>query len=106
MELYDVGPTRTTAVGHLERYSGGSGGLELNFVSDYVEGPLLENVKVAAGWTSTGAGRASVEVRGGDSGEGLDTLECWDASAQRVFFVEHPVGGEPSHEGDPSACPP
>jgi hypothetical protein len=60
--------------------------------------------KVGSRWNPTGAGRADVDVRGGDAAEGAQITECWDASFVRVYAQGVSPDGGVGSEGDPAAC--
>ena len=60
--------------------------------------------QVRSRWDPSGAGRADVEVHGGDAADGAQVTECWDTRFDRVYANGvAPYGGTAS-EGDPSAC--
>lgn len=63
-----------------------------------------ETGKVGSRWNPTGAGRADVEIQGGDAAEGARITECWDASFVRVYAQGTAPDGGVGAEGDPAAC--
>ena len=82
----------------------GSGSLVFDAEANLVGGPALEAGKVGARWIPSGAGRADVEVHGGDALDGGQLTECWDASFQRVYARGVSPDGGVGSEGDPTAC--
>jgi hypothetical protein len=60
--------------------------------------------QVRSRWIPTGAGRADVELHGGDAADGAQITECWDASFGRVYANATTPDGGIGTEGDPSAC--
>jgi hypothetical protein len=63
-----------------------------------------ESGKVGSRWNPSGAGRADVELHGGDAPEGALVTECWDASFRRVFAQGPAPDGGVASEGDATAC--
>jgi hypothetical protein len=63
-----------------------------------------ESGKVGSRWNPSGAGRADVELHGGDAPEGAQVTECWDASFRRVFAQGPAPDGGVASEGDATAC--
>jgi hypothetical protein len=82
----------------------GSGSLAFDAEANLVGGPALEAGKVGARWIPSGAGRADVEVHGGDALDGGRLTECWDSSFQRVYAQGVSPEGGVGSEGDPTAC--
>jgi len=83
----------------------GSGSLIFDAEANLVGGPeALEVGKVGSRWNPTGAGRADVEVQGGDAADGGQITECWDASFVRVYAQGVSPDGGAGSEGDPAAC--
>ena len=83
----------------------GSGSLVFDAEANLVGGPeLLETGKVGSRWNPSGAGRADVEVHGGDAAGGGQITECWDASFVRVYAQGVSPDGGVGSEGDPAAC--
>jgi hypothetical protein len=83
----------------------GSGTLVFDAVANLVGGPeALEAGKVGARWIPSGAGRADVEVHGGDALDGGQLTECWDASFEQVYAQGVSPDGGVGSEGDPAAC--
>jgi hypothetical protein len=70
----------------------------LAFDADVVAG------KVGSRWNPSGAGRADVELHGGDAPDGAQITECWDASFRRVFAQGPAPDGGVASEGDATAC--
>jgi hypothetical protein len=82
-----------------------SGSLVFDASANLVGGPdALETGKVDSRWIPSGAGRADVEVHGGDALDGGELTECWDASFDRVYAQGVSPDGGVGSEGDPSAC--
>jgi len=65
-------------------------------------GPAAEEVTVRSRWQGTGAGRADVRVRGGDTSTEITASECWDTGFRRVFYVDS--GEWVPTEGDLASC--
>ena len=85
--------------------SDGSGALAFDAEANLVGGPdALETGKVGSRWNPSGAGRADVEVHGGDAADGGQITECWDASFGRVYARGVSPDGGVGSEGDPGAC--
>jgi len=83
----------------------GSGSLLFDAAANLVDSPeALEAGKVGSRWNPTGAGRADVELQGGDAAEGAQITECWDASFVRVYAQGVSPDGGVGSEGDPAAC--
>ena len=83
----------------------GSGSLVFDAQANMVGGPdALEAGQVRSRWTPTGAGRADVEVHGGDAADGSLVTECWDASFGRVYAQGSAPDGGVASEGDAVAC--
>jgi len=86
-------------------WSDGSGSLVFDAEANLVGGPeALEAGKVGSRWIPSGAGRADVEVHGGDALDGGRLTECWDASFQRVYAQGVSPDGGVGSDGDPAAC--
>ena len=98
------GPTTTADI--LSSLLGdGSGSLVFDAEANLTGGPeLLENGKVGSRWNPSGAGRADVEVYGGDAADGGQITECWDANFVRVFARGVSPDGGVGSEGDAAAC--
>jgi hypothetical protein len=101
-----VGSGPTTTADILSSLLGdGSGSLVFDAEANLVGGPdLLEIGKVGSRWDPSGAGRADVEVHGGDAANGGQITECWDATFLRVFAQGVSPDGGVGSEGDPAAC--
>jgi hypothetical protein len=85
--------------------SDGSGSLAFDAEANLVGGPeALEAGKVGSRWIPSGAGRADVEVHGGDALDGGQLTECWDSIFQRVYAQGVSPDGGVGSEGDPAAC--
>jgi hypothetical protein len=85
--------------------SDGSGTLAFDADANLVGGPeALEAGKVGSRWNPSGAGRADVELHGGDAPDGAQITECWDASFRRVFARGPAPDGGVASEGDATAC--
>jgi hypothetical protein len=98
------GPT-TTADILSSLLADGSGTLSFDAEANLVDGPeALEQGKVGSRWNPTGAGRADVEVHGGDAADGGQITECWDSSFVRVYAHGVSPDGGVGSEGDPAAC--
>lgn len=101
-----VGSGATTTADIVSSLLGdGSGSLVFDAEANLVGSPeLLEAGKVGSRWNPSGAGRADVEVHGGDAADGGQLTECWDASFVRVFVRGVSPDGGVGSEGDPAAC--
>jgi hypothetical protein len=64
----------------------------------------LEAGRVGSRWIPSGAGRADVEVHGGDAEGGGRLTECWSESFARVYAQGVSPDGGVGSEGDPAAC--
>jgi hypothetical protein len=64
----------------------------------------LEAGRVGSRWIPSGAGRADVEVHGGDDEGGGRLTECWNESFARVYAQGVSADGGVGSEGDPAAC--
>jgi len=85
--------------------SDGSGTLAFDADANLVGGPeALEAGKVGSRWNPSGAGRADVELHGGDAPDGAQITECWDANFSRVFARGPSPDGGVASEGDATAC--
>ena len=63
----------------------------------------LENVALHSRWNASGAGRADVEITGGDlTVPKVDATECWSSIFARVYYTDT-ASYEPT-TGSPSAC--
>jgi hypothetical protein len=98
------GPTATADI-LSSLLADGSGNLLFDAEANLVDSPeALEAGKVGSRWNPTGAGRADVEVQGGNAAEGARITECWDASFVRVYAQGVSPDGGVGSEGDPAAC--
>ena len=83
----------------------GSGSLIFDAHANLVGGPdALETGNVGSRWIPSGAGRADVELHGGDALDGARLTECWDASFLRVYAQGMSPDGGTGSDGDPAAC--
>jgi hypothetical protein len=83
----------------------GSGSLIFDAEANLAGEPeTLEAGKVGSRWNPSGAGRADVELSGGDAGEGARITECWDTTFGRVYAQGISPDGGIGSEGDPAAC--
>ncbi|HZJ53999.1 MAG TPA: hypothetical protein VFD38_07660 [Myxococcaceae bacterium] len=83
----------------------GSGSLVFDAEANLAGGPeTIEAGKVGSRWTPAGAGRADVELSGGEAGDGARLTECWDASFARVYAQGASADGGVASEGEPAAC--
>ena len=83
----------------------GSGSLAFDAQANLVGGPeALEAGRVGSRWIPSGAGRADVEVHGGDAEGGGRLTECWSESFARVYAQGVSPDGGVGSEGDPAAC--
>lgn len=77
--------------------------------ADHTPLPLLETHTVTAYWKDDVAGRADVQIQGGDipAGEQASFTECWDAFVLRTYAKFEWNGATPILfiEGDIGACP-
>jgi hypothetical protein len=76
---------------------------------DVIDGTRVERQTVDVCWTPTGAGRARVQIRGGDvpRSNAASANECWDASQVSTWYrlwvaVDSPQNVE---EGNAGSCP-
>jgi hypothetical protein len=98
------GPTTTADV--LSSLRGdGSGSLVFDADADLVgDTAALEAGKVGSRWTPSGAGRADVELHGGDAEGGARITECWNDGFARVYAQGVSPDGGVGSDGDPAAC--
>ena len=83
----------------------GSGELSVDVQANLVGDPaVLEAGQIRSRWAPSGAGRADVEIHGGDASDGGQITECWDASFDRVYAQGTTPDGGVASEGDPTAC--
>jgi hypothetical protein len=84
--------------------AGGAGSVEISGLGDIDDSKAtkLEDLHLLSRWDTTGAGRADIEMNGGDLPFTVDASECWSSSFARVFYKDT-VDYEPP-TGDPSAC--
>ncbi|MGZ6077495.1 MAG: hypothetical protein ACXWK6_06785 [Myxococcaceae bacterium] len=83
----------------------GSGSLVFDALANLVGSPdSLEAGQVRSRWIPTGAGRADVELHGGDAADGAQITECWDASFGRVYANATTPDSGIGTEGEASAC--
>jgi hypothetical protein len=81
----------------------GSGDMVFEFSTDAGGGPALESATLRSRWLATGAGRADIQLAGGDLGTTVATAsECWDTMFKRVFYVDSV--GLAATEGAQTAC--
>ena len=100
----DSGPS-TTAEIVSTMLADGSGSLVFDAEANLAgESGTLEAGKVGSRWNPTGAGRADVELSGGDAGDGARITECWDADFRRLYAQGISADGGVGSEGDPAAC--
>lgn len=59
---------------------GQGGAFEFQSLSDLVTGAALETGNIKSRWQESGAGRADVQVTGGDVSSPVTINECWDSS--------------------------
>jgi len=99
-----AGPTTTADVLSFLR-GDGSGSLVFDADADLVgDTAALEAGKVGSRWIPSGAGRADVELHGGDTEEGARLTECWDEGFARVYAQGASPDGGVASVGDPAAC--
>lgn len=65
-------------------------------------GTRPEEMTIRSRWEATGAGRADVRLRGGDTTTEVLASECWDSRFLRVFYADS-LNWRAS-EGDVAAC--
>jgi hypothetical protein len=83
----------------------GSGELSVDVQANLVGDPaVLESGQIRSRWAPSGAGRADVQVHGGDAPDGGQITECWDASFDRVYAQGTTPDGGVASEGDVTAC--
>lgn len=86
-------------------HADGSGALAFDATANLVGGPVaLERGRVGSRWIPSGAGRADVEVDGGDAEPGARVTECWNDAFARVYARGVSPDGGVGSEGDPAAC--
>lgn len=107
--LADVRPSADAAWWQASSYTAedGSGRLYVKAYDDVddTRSTALENIVIASGWTTSGAGRADITITGGDiptSSSSVSAVECWGADFSRTYYADS-VAWEPS-EGEASAC--
>jgi hypothetical protein len=61
-----------------------------------------ENVTMRSEWNSQGAGRADVDISGGNYASGVTVTECWDATFTRSYYTDS-INYQPT-SGSPSSC--
>jgi len=62
----------------------------------------LEDIVLHSRWASSGAGRADVQISGGDMPTLVKASECWGTSFTRTYYSDN-VSYQPT-EGDPATC--
>jgi hypothetical protein len=65
----------------------------------------LEDVVIQSRWAASGAGRADIDIAGGDLPASIpmvDAVECWGTDFKQSYYMDS-EGFEPT-VGDPSAC--
>jgi hypothetical protein len=84
--------------------SDGSGQVDISAYGDVedVKDKNLEDIVLHSRWAATGAGRADVQVSGGDMPQLVKASECWSTSFLQSYYTDN-VGMQPT-EGDASAC--
>ncbi len=83
----------------------GSGAVDIDALTDVepvVKDGNLEDIVMHSRWANTGAGRADVQISGGDVSTLVKATECWSTSFFRSYYTDS-AGLEPT-VGDPSAC--
>jgi hypothetical protein len=86
-------------------HADGSGALAFDATANLVGGPeALESGRVGSRWIRSGAGRADVELDGGDAEPRARITECWDDAFARVYAQGVSPDGGVGSEGDPAAC--
>lgn len=82
----------------------GAGAVEITALGDIDDSKAtkLEDVHLLSRWTTTGSGRADVDMKGGDLPAEVTATECWSDSFARVYYKDT-VDYEPP-SGDASAC--
>jgi hypothetical protein len=82
----------------------GSGDVDVNGLVDVSEpkNGTSEDVVVHSRWATTGAGRADVQISGGDAPTLVEASECWSTSFVRSYYTDN-VGLEAT-VGDPASC--
>ena len=82
----------------------GGGAVDVTALGDIDDSKAtkLENVGIKSRWDLTGAGRADVQITGGDAPSEIDATECWSSSFYRVYYKDT-VSFEPT-SGTESAC--
>jgi len=82
-----------------------SGAVDVNALTDVeplIKDGNLEDIVMHSRWANTGAGRADVQISGGDVPTLVKATECWSTSFFRSYYTDN-VGLETT-VGDPSAC--
>jgi hypothetical protein len=80
-----------------------SGDFAFGVHADLGEGALFEDAEITSSWDVTGAGRAVLEISGGDLGAiSVSATECWDTSFRRVYYADSQQWAPT--EGDEASC--
>jgi hypothetical protein len=81
-----------------------SGAVDISAYGDIedIKDGNLEDIVMHSRWAATGAGRADVQISGGDMPSLVKASECWGTSFTRTYYTDN-VSYQPT-EGDPAAC--
>jgi hypothetical protein len=84
--------------------SDGSGDVDVSGLVDVeaAKDGRPEDVVIHSRWATSGAGRADVQISGGDAPVLVKASECWSTAFSRVYYTDN-VGLEPP-VGDASSC--
>jgi hypothetical protein len=84
--------------------SNGSGDFQFTLTADLDNnGSLWEEAAIRSRWQPTGAGRADIQISGGDAGTiVVNASECWDTGFLRSYYTDS-VNWKPT-EGDAGSC--
>lgn len=92
-----------------EETADGGGSMLFSVVGDMGGGPAAEQALIHSRWETTGAGRADVALKGGDTENpaGVLASECWDTQFKRSYFAV--LAGDTNGtfgatEGDEASC--
>ncbi len=80
----------------------GSGTVVVTAMADIDSNGSNESVDENSRWTSTGAGRADVQLSGGDLSQTVLASQCWSSQFAQTYYTDN-VNYQPT-SGDPSTC--
>jgi hypothetical protein len=81
-----------------------SGAVDISAYGDIedIKDGNLEDIVMHSRWAETGAGRADVQISGGNMPSLVKASECWAPTFVRTYYTDN-VSYQPT-EGDPAAC--